>query len=393
MSGSDLLVLICLLLPVAFLSGWWIARKTGRVNSLNSAASINPDYFKGLNYVLNEQPDKAIEVFVKMLEVDSETIETHLALGNLFRRRGEVDRAIRIHQNLIARPNLGQEQRNLALLELGMDYMRSGLLDRAEGLFKQLLELGAYATQASRQLLAIYQQEKDWDNAIVYAKRLEAVSGEGKYPVIAQYYCELASDYLAIGKVKDARENLRKALNMDPCCVRASILEAQMLMTEGKHKSALKAYKRIEKQDMEYIDEVIYPIIACYRKLGHMQEAIEYLRDILREHGGITPLLCLTELIVEQQGEGEGIKFIAAELRKRPSVKGVDRLLEYAMRKTEGEIRDNLSTIKELTGKLLDNRPVYKCQQCGFDAKSLHWQCPSCKNWGTIKPVHGVEGE
>lgn len=390
MSGSDLLILICLLLPVAFLSGWWVARKNGRNNSLNIAASINPDYFKGLNYVLNEQPDKAIEVFVKILEVDSETVETHLALGNLFRRRGEVDRAIRIHQNLIARPNLSQEQRTLALLELGMDYMRSGLLDRAEGLFKQLLDLGAYVNQACRQLLSIYQQEKDWDNAIVYARRLEAVSGEGFNAVIAQYYCQLASDYIAEGKVKEARENLRKALNMDPRCVRASILEAQMLITEGKHKSALKAYKRIEKQDVEYIDEVIYPILACYRTLGHTQEAIEYLQDILREHGGITPLLCLTELIVEQQGEDEGIKFISAELRKRPTVKGVDRLLEYAMRKSEGEIRDNLSTIKELTEKLLDNKPVYKCQQCGFDAKLLHWHCPSCKNWGTIKPVHGV---
>jgi lipopolysaccharide assembly protein B len=393
MNGSDLLLLICLLLPVAFACGWWVARKNGIHNSLQAASSINPDYFKGLNYVLNEQPDKAIEVFIKMLEVDSETVETHLALGNLFRRRGEVDRAIRIHQNLIARPNLSLEQRNLALLELGMDYMRSGLLDRAEGLFKQLITMDAYAKQACRQLLSIYQQEKDWDNAIICARRLEAMSGEGFDPVIAQYYCEIAADNLSEGKVKEAREKLRKALNMDPRCVRASILEAELLQTEGKHKSALKVYKRIEKQDVEYIAEVIEPILACYRKLEHMQEAMQYLQDLLYKHGGITPLLYLTELIIEHQGEEEGIKFISAELRKRPTVKGVDRLLEYAMSKSEGEIRDNLGTIKDLTGKLLDNTPVYKCKQCGFDAKLLHWQCPSCKNWNTIKPVYGVEGE
>ncbi len=393
MSGADLIVLICLLLPFAFASGWWAARRNRWNNTEKQAAGISPDYFKGLNFVLNEQPDKAIEVFVKMLEVDSETVETHLALGNLFRRRGEVDRAIRIHQNLIARPNLKAEQQALALLELGMDYMRSGLLDRAEGLFKQLLDMGAYAAQASRQLLEIYQQEKDWDNAIVYAKRLQTVSGEGIDPVVAQYYCELASEYLTEGKEKNARENLRRALNIDPACVRASILEAQMLQTEGKYKPALKAYRRVEKQDVEYITEIIDPVLACYRRLGQLQKAIQFLQDILSKHGGITPLLRLTELIVEQEGEAEGIKFISAELRKRPTVKGVDRLLEYTMGKAEGELRENLGTIKELTEKLLDNRPAYKCQQCGYDAKILHWQCPSCKNWTTIKPVFGVEGE
>jgi len=386
MNGSDFLVWIGLLLPLAFISGWWVARKSRWNGNSDPAVGINPDYFKGLNFVLNEQPDKAIEVFIKMLEVDSETIETHLALGNLFRRRGEVDRAIRIHQNLIARPNLNQDQRALALLELSMDYMRSGLLDRAEGLFKQLIEMGVYSTQASRQLLAIYQQEKDWDNAIVYARRLEATSDDKFDLVIAQFYCELANGFIVEGKVKSARENLRKALNIDPRCVRASIMEAEILHTEKKYKSALKAYKRIEKQDADYIAEVIEPMLVCYRELGQKQEAIQYLKDVSRKYGGITPMLFLTELIVEEDGEEEGIKFMSAELHKRTTVKGVDRLLEYAMRKAEGEVRNNLETIKELTGKLLDNRTVYKCQQCGFDAKLMHWQCPSCKNWTTIKP-------
>ena len=393
MNEFDLLLLICLLLPLAFYSGWWIARKNEYRKSPEAVTAMNPDYFKGLNYVLNEQPDKAIEVFIKMLEVDSETIETHLALGNLFRRRGEVDRAIRIHQNLIARPNLDKDQRSLALLELGMDYMRSGLLDRAEGLFKQLMNMNAHVTMASRQLLSIYQQEKDWVNAIVYARRLEAISADGFDPVIAQYYCELTSEYLSNGDVKAARENLRKALNRDPRCVRASILEAEMLQTQSKYKSALKAYKRVEKQDVEYISEVIEPMLSCYRNLGQMHEAKEYLSDILRKYGGISCLLSLTELIIEEQGEEEGLKFISMQLSKRPTVKGVDKLLEYVMAKADGEIRDNLCTIKELTAKLLVNRSFYRCHQCGFDAKLLHWHCPSCKNWGSIKPIYGVEGE
>lgn len=177
-----------LLLPVAALSGWLIGRRGSDSENNNPTKAFHPEYFKGLNFVLNEQPDKAIEVFIRMLEVDSETVETHLALGNLFRRRGEVDRAIRIHQNLIARPTLNREQRAHALLELGMDYMRSGLLDRAEGLFLELVESDLHLNQAYTELLEIYQQEKDWENAIIIARKLEVISGNSLNPVIAQFF-------------------------------------------------------------------------------------------------------------------------------------------------------------------------------------------------------------
>ena len=393
MNENQLFFLLCLLLPLAFFSGWWVSKRRKRDQLVDSTRSVNPNYFRGLNYVLNEQPDKAIEVFVKLLEVDSETIETHLALGNLFRRRGEVDRAIHIHQNLIARPNLGREQRGLALLELGMDYMRSGLLDRAEGLFKQLIELGDFENQASRQLLDIYQQEKEWKNAIIYARRLEATSSEKFDKVVAQFYCELVEECLSAGNVKNARENFRKALNIDPCCVRASILEAELLQSEKKFKSAIKAYKRIEKQDVKYLSEVIEPMLICYKEIGKTEDAIRYLKEMIEKYGGITPMLFLTELLIEHEDKEESIKFLSAELRKRPTVKGVNRLLEYAIEKANGEVLDNLEMIRELTEQLIENNAVYKCERCGFDAKLLHWQCPSCKNWVTIKPVHGVEGE
>ncbi len=186
-------MIIIWLLPVAAFSGWLYGRRCNSPSGTAYNDRLHPEYFKGLNYVLNEQPDKAIEVFVKMLEVDSETVETHLALGNLFRRRGEVDRAIRIHQNLIARPNLNREQRSLALLELGMDYMRSGLFDRAESLFIELVEIDLYTVAAFTELLDIYQQEKDWGNAIKMARRLELSSGRSLKKNIAHFYCEQAS--------------------------------------------------------------------------------------------------------------------------------------------------------------------------------------------------------
>ena len=381
------------LLFVAVISGWLLGRRTLQSDAGNNRFIMHPEYFKGLNYVLNEQPDKAIEVFVKMLEVDSETVETHLALGNLFRRRGEVDRAIRIHQNLIARPSLEKDQRALALLELGMDYMRSGLLDRAESLFNELIEMGMYRKQAYRELLDIYQQEKDWDKAITTARKLENVTAESLAHVIAQFYCEQAADHLRNGRMSQFRERIGKALTNDPDCVRASIMTGNQELKSGNVREALKAYKRIESQDIDFISEVIAPMHECYKSNGKMDEFIEFLRKITEQTGSITALLTLVRLIAERDGEDEASRLIITELRKRPSVRGVDRLLEFALHNASGETRDSLLTIKDLTGELLKNRSAYRCNQCGFEAKALHWQCPGCKTWSSVKPIYGIEGE
>lgn len=389
---SDVWLLLCLLLPIAALSGWWIGRR-GQASGRQSNSGLNPEYFRGLNFVLNEQPDKAIEVFIRMLEVDSETVETHLALGNLFRRRGEVDRAIRIHQNLIARPTLNREQRSNALLELGMDYMRSGLLDRAEGLFLELIESGTHLNQAYTQLLEIYQQEKDWDNAINVARKLEAISFESYSSVIAQFYCEHAESALKEANMRVVKDNLRKAINFDPSCVRASLIEAQMYQSVRKIKRAIKSYKRIEAQNSDYITEILTPLYECYRSLDKVDEFVEYLRTLVNIYGNISTLLLLTELIAEREGENAAIRFISDELKNRPTVKGVDKLIEYALERSQGETHEHLKTIKDLTGQLIEERPMYKCNNCGFDAKLLHWQCPGCKSWDTVKPVFGVVGE
>jgi lipopolysaccharide assembly protein B len=385
--------LLWLLLPLAALSGWWIGRRAVTSQSNHSLRSIHPEYFKGLNFVLNEQPDKAIEVFIRMLEVDSETVETHLALGNLFRRRGEVDRAIRIHQNLIARPTLNREQRAHALLELGMDYMRSGLLDRAEGLFLELIDSDSHLNQAYTELLEIYQQEKDWENAITIARKLEAISADTYSPIIAQFYCECADLALNKGNMRVVKDKLRRAMSFDSNCVRASLIEAQMRQKTGKFKLAIKSYKRVESQNSDYITEIIEPLYECYRKLDRVDEFVEYLRTLINIYGGISTMLKLTGLIAEREGENSAIRFISEELKNRPTVKGVDKLIEYALDRSEGETHEHLKTIKELTGQLIEGRAMYKCNSCGFDAKLIHWQCPGCKHWDTVKPVFGVAGE
>lgn len=385
-----------LLLPLAAASGWLVGRYGKRRRESEAAAEdLRSNYFKGINYLLNEQPDKAIEVFIKVLEVDSETVETHLALGNLYRRRGEVDRAIRIHQNLIARPNLDSAQRSEALLELGHDYLSAGLLDRAENLLQELADNGDYRVQALRQLIDIYEQEKDWNRAIDSARQLEKATGNHLSPVIAHYQCELAERFRDAGDVDGALGLLKKAHATHGDCVRASILEGDVLTDQGEHERAIQAYQRVEEQDADYLPETIERIQNCFTALGRHEEMDRYLNGLMERYGWITPMLALTDLKRDREGAAGAIAFISDQLRRRTSVRGLDRLLELELEIEggNGEQRAHVSILKDLTGELLSDRPIYKCRHCGFPARLLHWQCPSCKHWNTIKPIQGIEGE
>ncbi len=383
-----------LLLPVAAASGWYLARHVGGRNGVNRPGNgLRSDYFKGINYLLNEQPDKAIEVFIKVLEVDSETVETHLALGNLYRRRGEVDRAIRIHQNLIARDTLSPEQRNEALLELGQDYLSAGLLDRAEDLFQELAESDVYRVQALRQLIDIYEQEKDWDKAIVSARRMEKLTGNQLGGVIAHYHCEIAEQERHSGNFKGALKAVQKALDSHRGCVRASLLEGDILYQKEDYERAIRAYQRIEEQNPDYLPETVERIHKCYSALGRSGEIDSYLYRLMDSYGWITATLALAEIRQKEQGVHAAIEFMADQLRRRTSVRGLDRLLQLELEVADENSTQHLRILKDLTSELLQNRPVYKCAHCGFPAKLLHWQCPSCKHWNTIMPIKGVEGE
>jgi lipopolysaccharide assembly protein B len=380
---------------VAFLSGWYSARRGAADTREADGArdSLRSDYFKGINYLLNEQPDKAIEVFIRVLEVDRETVETHLALGNLYRRRGEVDRAIRIHQNLIARPHLSREQHYEGLLELGQDYLSAGLLDRAENLFQELVESGAHRVQALRQLIDIYEQERDWDNAIACARKLEQSTGNQLGHVIAHYRCELAEHAREEGDPQRALENAREALRSHAGCVRASLIEGDLLAERGDTEAALESYERVERQDPDYLTEAIDRVRACYLALGRTQEMADYLAGLLERHGGTTVALALADIKRDANGARAAMDFMAERLRQRASIRGLDRLLHLELEAAGERSTHNLEILGHLTHALLEDRPAYKCQHCGFPAKSLHWQCPGCKHWSSIRPIQGVEGE
>lgn len=392
MPTEALFALVVCLLPVAAFSGWYIGRRD-RAHRTGAGGSIAPDYFRGLNYLLDDRPDKAIEVFLKVLEVEQEAVETHLALGNLFRRRGEVDRAIRIHQNLVARPSLQFEHRSAALLELGLDYMRSGLLDRAESLFKELLDIGAHQRQAIAHLIDIYQQERDWAKALEYTERLERLANRDLAPRRAHFLCEQAQTCRQEGDVEEASAKLRAALAADPRCVRASLMQAELAMTAGAYAAAVRYLQRIESQDLAFLPEAIAPLVECHERLGQQDALLAYLERLSAARVGITPLLALTTRLHAAGRAEEAKTRLVAELKMRPTVRGLDRLVDYVLPGASGEARENLVLLKDLTAALLERKANYVCNACGFRARALHWQCPGCKAWNTVKPVQGIEGE
>ena len=390
------LEVLWLLLPVAAGTGWLAARgATRRTFRKRESGGLRSDYFQGINYLLNEQPDKAIEVFIKLIEVDSETVETHLALGNLYRRRGDVDRAIRIHQNLIARESLNVSQRTEALLELGQDYMSAGLLDRAEDLFSELAEDADYRVQALRQLIDIYEQEKDWPKAITSARRLEKATGNQLGWIIAHYCCEQASLHCNEGDLDRALKHVQQARNMHAACVRASLIEADIHADRGEHERAIRSLQRVEEQDPDFLPETVGRLYRSFHALDRIDALDDYLSKLMNRYGWTSVTLTLADIKRESRGRREAIRFITERLRQRASVRGLDRLLDFEIedQRDAGAMNEHLEILKGLTAELLFERPVYKCRHCGFPAKSLHWQCPGCKHWTSIRPIQGVEGE
>lgn len=387
------LTLLWLLLPVAAASGWWLGRRSlpGHSDGRQGDA-LEARYFKGINYLLNEQPDQAVDAFIELLEVGAETAETHLALGGLYRRRGEVDRAIRIHQNLVAQPELDAEHRSEALLELAQDYQSAGLLDRAEDLFKELADSGQHRVQALRQLIDIYEHESDWLRAIEVAQELQRVTGNQLGPVIAHYHCELAETHRRAGRTHEAFAQLDQAVQAHGASVRTSLLEGDIHAENGNHVEALAAYWRIEDQDAAFLNEAIPRISQCFGEVDDPRAASEFLAGLVYRDDDPDATLALSELKLMSEGAASASDFLLGQMRRRLSLRGLHRLLELLADAQVSVQGRDLDVLKDLTERLLAESPTYQCRHCGFPARSLHWQCPSCKHWSTMQPKSLPDG-
>ena len=378
-------------LPLFFALGWLAARIDIR-QLLSESRALPASYFKGLNFLLNEQPDKAIEAFIEVVKVDPQTIELHFALGSLFRRRGEVERAIRMHQNLVGRPDLAQGQKLAALFELAQDYFKAGLLDRAEELFLKL-EGTAHAEESLKFLLEIYEQEKEWRKAIEIAGKLETVTGRSHQKEVANFYCELAINEMMHTRPDAARPHLAEALAHHRLCVRANLLLGDIEISAGRPEAAIDAWKRIESQNPAYLALVAERLYNAYRQRGMIGEGINLLRGYLAKYPSLDLLNMVFQGTLESQGTEPAYRLVRDELRRTPTLLGLDKLLEAQLLEAPLERRRDLELIKELVNQHTRSLAMYKCDSCGFRARQYYWHCPACAAWETYSPRRTEEAK
>ncbi len=370
------------MIPIAIGFLWLLFRTTQTHKRQQS--TLSSEYFKGLNYLLNDEQGKALDIFVKLVESNWDTIDTHFALGKIYRKNGEMDKAIKIHQGLIARPSLPEQYRSKILLELGYDYLGAGWFDRAEGLFKEVLIQDKKSKEARHNLILIYQQEKDWYKAIEIAVDLFADNPAVTGPMIAHYYCELADIAKTKGDITQLENNANKALKYDAACVRATILLADQAKASGDYKKAIKLYESIEKQDAESIILVIDSMLECYASLSSENKLYEYLLDLQKRHENLFLQTVIVSVLEKSQGKQAAIDYLSDKIKHQPSLAGIQKLVSY---KEEEIGADKIfSDLDKAISVMQKDSVEYRCQKCGFSSNTHYWLCPSCNHWGRVKP-------
>ncbi|WP_102795308.1 lipopolysaccharide assembly protein LapB [Bowmanella denitrificans] len=389
-----MLELLFLLLPVAAGYGWIMGRNSLRQAQRKQSSILSKHYYKGLNFLLSDQPDKAVDTLIKMINVDSDTVETHIAMGNFFRHRGELDRAIRIHQNLVDKEQVNDSLKQQALKELGRDYMLAGFLERAEAVFLQLLDSDKYFLDAQQQLFNIYQNTKEWDRAIELAERMVNCHGDSLELCerVAHFYCEQAAIHLKKQEFELAEKSLQKAVLSDEHAVRPWLMLGQMAIAQQDYRQAQEYLQQVPVRDVTWLSEAVPLLQECADKLQD-NSILESLLDEYHQQCA-TAYLAKVKLMANQGRGIQAAEFLLQQLRKKPTMKGFETLMHlYQQHSNEKQVGDSLAMLQELVQEQIKQRPKYRCTACGFSGRQLHWLCPSCKKWGLVKPIKGLDGE
>ena len=389
-----MLELLFLLLPVAAAYGWYMGRRSAQQTKQDEANRLSRDYVAGVNFLLSNQQDKAVDLFLDMLKEDTGTVEAHLTLGNLFRSRGEVDRAIRIHQTLMESASLTYDQRLLAVQQLGRDYMAAGLYDRAEDMFAQLVDETDFRISALQQLLQIYQATSDWQKAIDTAERLVKLGKDKQRVEIAHFYCELALQQMGNDDMEKAMALLKKGAAADRSSARISIMMGRVFMAKGEFAKAVESLLRVIDQDKELVSETLDMLQTCYQQLDKQDEWFAFLRRCVEENTGATAELMLSDVVEQHEGSDTAQIYITRQLQRHPTMRVFHKLMDYHLNDAEeGRAKESLMVLRDMVGEQVRSKPRYRCQKCGFTAHTLYWHCPSCRAWSTIKPIRGLDGQ
>lgn len=372
--------------PLFFVMGWVAARIDIR-HVIRDSRSLPQTYFRGLNHLLNEQQDQAVDAFIEAAKADPQSVELHFALGSLFRRRGETDRAIRMHQDLMGRDDLKEPQRLQALCELGQDYLKAGLLDRAEESFVRLRGTALDET-ALRYLLEIYQQEKEWGKAIEVARHLPT---HVQQKDIANFHCERAVAEIASSRPDAARSLLEDALSANRRCVRALMLLGDIEAAAGNFDAAIDFWKRIEQQHPIYLALVASRLMEAHRKLDRVPQGLQLLQGYLEHHPSLDLLDTVYQLQLDINGTEAAYQCVRDEVKRNPTLLGLDKMLEARAPMVTPENRPDLELVRNLVHSHTRRVARYRCDACGFKARQFYWRCPACGGWETYPPKRTEE--
>ncbi|MDF7760446.1 lipopolysaccharide assembly protein LapB [Kosakonia cowanii] len=389
-----MLELLFLLLPVAAAYGWYMGRRNAQQTKQDEANRLSREYVAGVNLLLSNQQDKAVDLFLDMLKEDTGTVEAHLTLGNLFRSRGEVDRAIRIHQTLMESASLSYDQRLLAVQQLGRDYMAAGMYDRAEDMFNQLVDETDFRVSALQQLLQIYQATSDWQKAIDVAERLVKLGKDKQRGEIAHFYCELALQQMGNEDMDRAMALLKKGAAADRDSARVSIMMGRVFMASGDYAKAVESLLRVIDQDKDLVSETLEMLQTCYLQLGKTEEWADFLQRCVEENTGAAAELMLAEIVERREGADAAQGYVTRQLQRHPTMRVFHKLMDYHLNEAEeGRAKESLMVLREMVGEQIRSKPRYRCHKCGFTAYTMYWHCPSCRAWSTVKPIRGLDGQ
>ncbi|WP_431688417.1 lipopolysaccharide assembly protein LapB [Hahella sp. NBU794] len=379
-----------LLIAVAIGIGWLICFIQGRVGQTARAIRRGGEYPKSLQYLFEAYDAPTLDSFVQELEINQHTVQLHLSIANFFRRKGEIEKATAIHQNLLSHPDARIKHGEQLTYELAQDYMFVGLYDRAEALFIELAASRQWRKLSTECLLEIYEHEKEWGVARERALTLDFKRDRDVQVRLAQYCCEMAERSMRRKEYSDATRHLREALMYDKFCARASIQVAQVCVATEQYPEALAELKRIEQQNPMFLSEVVGLVKEICEKLNERERLLKILQRMWELQPSAKVMIALSGALNENENMEEAIEFLLGQLNAHPTLGGVKALLVLLVPYADPEPKRWIMIVKGVLETLLEKNHSYLCESCGFSGRHLHWQCPSCKKWGVVKPLPWV---
>lgn len=389
-----MLELLFLLLPITAGYSWYMGRNSIKQNTHSEKQDLSIKYSTGLNYLLSNQQDKAIDYLIEALKVEDDTVEAHFALANLFRKRGELDRALKVHEHLVRQKHLKSKDKQQALFELGKDFLSAGLFDRAESMFLKLLKSKEFGLKSLSFLMQIYQSTKDWHQGVALKKAIVKTRDKKLMHTLANFYCELATVAFDNDQFIEVLELLEEALVLDPNSCRSNWLMAQIYEHHEQYEQARRCYEDIYHQDSEFFPDVIDKMQICYQKLDAEEQFYKFIRQVYEETASTSTLICYVNHLASKHGTKKAKDFILSALKRRPTIRGFKHFVKMQMSQSEPQdSSEHLDVIKELISAYINVKHRYSCRTCGFNSSTHYWSCPSCHDWEQLKPVRGLEGE